>query len=515
MTTSDATRPRLPMRMLLGSLQVIERAGNKLPHPFWLFTIMAGLVIVLSAALNAWDVSAESPDGERIEVKSLLSAAGMQVIFGDAVDNFAAFPPLAIIIVVMLGVSVAEQSGMLNAMLRGSVTRVPAKWLTFAVALTGVTASVASDAAYVVLIPLGALLFKAAGRSPVLGLVLAFTSVSAGYNASLLITPTDALLSALTTEAAGIIDTDHTVTALDNYFFTFLSAIMLAALITLVTEYVLSRRTDSLVEDHDNEDDTHQLGSMALTPTERRGMRNAGLVVLIFVAVFAAALAPSASPLRGEAGTVLDSPVITGIAYLLGILFMLVGIVYGRTVGSLTRARDIPESMVAGVRDLAPVVVLFFAASQFLAYFDWTGIGEIVAVRGAEFLDSAGVHPVVLFLGMILFAALMNILITSGSAQWALIAPIFVPMFMLLEVPPETTQALYRIADSSTNVISPMSPYFVMTLGFLQRYRKDAGIGTLISLTLPISITVLLGWTLFFLGWWALGVPLGPGAGVR
>lgn len=515
MTTSDATRPKLPMRMLLGSLQVIERAGNKLPHPFWLFTIMAGFVILLSAALNALGVSAESPDGELIEVKSLLSAEGMQTIFGDAVDNFATFPPLAIIIVVMLGVSVAEQSGMLNAMLRGSVTRVPAKWLTFAVALSGVTASVASDAAYVVLIPLGALLFKAAGRSPILGLVLAFTSVSAGYNASLLITPTDALMSALTTEAAGITDSDYTVTALDNYFFTFLSAIFLAALITLVTEYVLSRRTDSLVEDHDHEDDTHQLGSMALTATERRGMRNAGLVVLIFIAVFAAALAPSASPLRGEAGTILESPVITGIAYLLGILFLLVGIVYGRTVGSLTRARDIPEAMAVGVRDLAPVIVLFFAASQFLAYFDWTGIGEIVAIRGAEFLDAAGVHPVVLFLGMILFATLMNILITSGSAQWALIAPIFVPMFMLLSVPPETTQVIYRIADSSTNVISPMSPYFVMALGFLQRYRKDAGIGTLISLTLPISIAVLVGWTLLFLGWWALGIPLGPGAGVR
>ena len=515
MTTSDATRPRLPMRMLLGSLQVIERAGNKLPHPFWLFTIMAGLVILLSAGLNALGVSAESPDGERIEVESLLSAEGMQVIFGDAVDNFAAFPPLAIIIVVMLGVSVAEQSGMLNAMLRGSVTRVPAQWLTFAVALTGVTASVASDAAYVVLIPLGALLFKAAGRSPILGLVLAFTSASAGYNASLLITPTDALLSALTTEAAGIIDADHTVTALDNYFFTFVSALVLAALITLVTEYVLSRRTDSLGEDHDNEDDTHQLGSMALTADERRGLINSGVVVLVFIAVFAAALAPTGSPLRGEAGTILGSPVITGIAYILGILFLVAGVVYGRTVGSITRAQDVPEAMAVGVRDLTPVIVLFFAASQFLAYFDWTGIGEIVAIRGAEFLEAAGVHPVVLFLGMILFACLMNILITSGSAQWALIAPIFVPMFMLLDVPPETTQAIYRIADSSTNVISPMSPYFVMALGFLQRYRKDAGIGTLISLTLPISITVLVGWTLLFLGWWALGIPLGPGAGVR
>ena len=513
MTTSERTRPRLPMRMVLGALQFIERVGNKLPHPFWLFTIMALIVILLSAALNALNVSATSPiDGEVIEVRSLLSAEGMQVIFGDAVENFVNFPPLGVIIVVMLGVSVAEQSGLLNAMLRGGVTRVPAKWLTFAVALTGVTGSVASDAAYVVLVPLSALLFQAAGRSPVLGLIVAFGSVSAGYNASLLITPTDAVLAGLTTEAAGFVEPGYLVTALDNYFFTFVSAIVLATLITLVTEFLLSKRTEGLRQDGEGVEG--DLGSMRLTTAERRGLRNAALTLLVVVAAFASALAPAASPFRGEDGSVLESPVITGIAYVLGILFFLVGAVYGRTVGTIQKTWDIPPAMVPGVRDLAPVVVLFFAASQFLAYFSWTGMGEILSIRGAAFLDEAGVHPVLLFLGMILFATTMNLFITSGSAQWTIIAPIFVPMFMLLDIPPETTQALYRIADSSTNVISPMSPYFVMVLGFLQRYRKDAGIGTLVSLTLPISLTILTGWTLLFLGWWALGLPLGPGVPV-
>ncbi|WP_179646662.1 AbgT family transporter [Spinactinospora alkalitolerans] len=502
------------MSLLLGTLQVIERAGNKLPHPFWLFTIMAGFVIVLSAVLSALGVSAVSPvDGERIAVKSLLSAEGVQTIIGDAVTNFATFPPLALIVVVMLGVAVSERSGLLNAMLRGSVTRVPAKWLTFVVALTGITGSVASDAAYVVLIPLGALVFKAVGRSPILGLVVAFGSISAGYNASLLITPTDAILAGLTTSAANFIDAGYTVTPLANYFFSAVSAVVLAVLITLVTEFVLTRRTAGM--EADGEGVEEHLGEMALTGAERRGLRNAGITVLIVAAVLVATLAPAASPLRGEDGTVLGSPIITGVAYILGILFLLVGVVYGRTVGTVTAARDIPAAMTTGVRDLAPVIVLFFAASQFLAYFKWTGIGEIVAIRGAGVLDSAGVHPIVLFLGMIVFSAALNLLITSGSAQWTLIAPIFVPMFMLLNVPPEATQAVYRIADSSTNVISPMSPYFVMALGFLQRYRRDAGIGTLISLTLPISLTILIGWTLLFLGWWALGIPLGPGAPVR
>ncbi|MGI5121917.1 AbgT family transporter [Marinactinospora thermotolerans] len=502
------------MRVLLGVLQAVERAGNKLPHPFWLFTIMAGIVIALSVLLQALGAFAISPaDGERIEARSLLSAEGVQVIVGDAIDNFATFPPLALIIAVMLGVSVAERSGLLNAMLRGSVTRVPARWLTFVLALAGITGSVASDAAYVVLIPLGALVFKAVGRSPILGLVVAFASISAGYDASLLITPTDAILAGLTTSAAQFIDPGYVVTPLSNYFFSAASAVFLAALITVVTEFVLTRRTAGMVAD--GEDAENELGAMELSADERRGLRNAGLVVLAAIAVIALALAPSGSPLRGPEGGILDSPVITGVAYVLGILFLLAGVVYGRAVGTIRAPRDVPPAMAAGVRDLAPVIVLFFAASQFLAYFKWTGIGEIIAIRGADLLDAAGVHPVALFVGFLVVVAIMNLLITSGSAQWTLIAPIFVPMFMLLEVPPETTQALFRIADSTTNVISPMSPYFVMALGLLQRYRKDAGIGTLMSLTLPLSITLLIGWSLFFIAWWALGIPLGPGVPVR
>lgn len=514
MAAPNSTRPARSMRLLLATLGAVERIGNKLPHPFWLFVIMAGFVVVLSAVLNALGAFAVSPaDGERIEVKSLLSVEGVQTIVGDAVTNFATFPPLALIIVVMLGVAVAERAGMLNALLRGSVTRVPAKWLTFALALTGITGSVASDAAYVVLIPLGALVFKAAGRSPILGLVIAFTSISAGYDASLVITPTDALLSGLTTSAAHVVDPSYVVTPLANYFFTIVSSVFLAALITVVAEFVLTRFTHGI--EVDGEDADNELGEMTLRPEERRGLRNAGITVLIVLLALAAALIPSGSPFRGADGGVLSSPLISGIAYILGLLFLVVGYVYGRTTGSMTRLREVPEAMAGGVRDLAPVIVLFFAASQFLAYFKWTGLGETIAIRGADVLDTAGVHPIVLFLGMVVFVSLMNLLITSGSAQWTLIAPIFVPMLMLLDVPPETTQALYRIPDSATNIITPMSPYFVMALGFLQRYRKDAGIGTLMSLTLPVALTTLIGWTLLFLGWWALGIPLGPGAPVR
>ncbi|WP_432757771.1 AbgT family transporter [Saccharopolyspora erythraea] len=514
MTTTDGARRKRSMALLLGFLQGVERLGNKLPHPFWLFTIMAGLVVVLSGVLSALGASAVSPvDGKTIRVRSLLSAEGVSTIIGDAVENFAKFPPLALIIVVMLGVSVAERSGLLNAMLRGSVTRVPARYLTFVVALVGITGSVASDAAYVVLIPLGALVFKAAGRSPILGLVVAFGSISAGYNASLLLTPTDAILAGLTTSAARFIDPDYSVTPLANFYFSFGSALFLAVVITLVTEFVLTRRTEGMTADGEGLD--QQLGEMRLSTAERRGLRNAGLTLLAVVAVLVAVLVPAGSPFRGEGGGILDSPVITGVAYLLGLVFLLTGAVFGRATGSLARAREIPGAMAKGVVDLAPVVVLFFAASQFLAYFKWTRIGEILAIHGAALLKSAHVHPLVLMLGLTALVTCINLLITSGSAQWALVGPVVVPMFMLLGVSPETTQAVYRIGDSATNLISPMSPYFAMALGMLQRYRKDAGIGSLMSLTIPISFAVLVSWMLFFMAWWTLGVPLGPGAPVR
>ncbi|WP_017595661.1 AbgT family transporter [Nocardiopsis potens] len=519
---SAGVRPqRRPMAALMRALQFIERVGNRLPHPFWLFTIMAVLTVLLSAALNALGASAVSPaDGETVEVRSLLSAEGAQMMIGDAVDNFASFPPLALIVVVMLGVAVAERAGLLNALLRGSVTRVPPQLLTFALALAGISGSIASDAAYVVLIPLGAMVFKAAGRSPILGLVVAFGSISAGYDASLLITPVDALFAGLVTSAAQVIDPQYTVTPVANWYFSAVSAILLALVVTAVAELLLSRRAAAMEAGGSGgaageDEEEGGLDAMRLSAGERRGLLHCGIVLAVVVAAFAAALAPAGSPLRGPEGGVMDSPVITGLAFLIGIMFMVLGAVFGRAAGTLTEAREIPEAMAQGVRDLAPVMVLFFAASQFLAYFAWTGLGEVIAIRGASVLGDAGVPVPVLILGMLVICCLLNLMITSGSAMLTLVAPIFVPMFMLLSIPPETTMAVYRVADSTTNVISPMSPYFAMALGFLQRYRRDAGIGTLLSMTLPLSVCMLIGWTLLLLGWWALGVPLGPGAPVR
>ncbi|MFF7656107.1 AbgT family transporter [Streptomyces sp. NPDC007983] len=534
-TTPDTTPPGTPpgaptegsaaLSGLLRVLGAIERAGNKLPHPFWLFAILSALLAVVSWGLAAADVSADNPaDGKSVVVRSLISVDGVRSMITDAITNYATFPPLGTILVVMLGVAVADKSGMLTAMLRAGVSRVPARWMTFALAFTAMVAHIASDAAYVVLVPLGGLAFRAVGRSPILGIVVAFVGVSAGYDASPLITPMDAVLSGLTTAAAHTVDPGYTVTPLSNYFFSIASSVVLASVITLVTEKVLARQVAALPPDTEKTDTGGTAAggdagadavALDLRPEERRGLRRSGLVFLLFLAAIVVAMIPTGSPLRGEGGSIVESPVLSGIAVVLGVLFALLGTVYGRAAGTVRGSRDIPDFMAQGMREMAPILVLFFAISQFLAYFKWTGVGQVLAIRGADLLKDLGVTGPVAFLGIVLVCTVINLAMTSGSAMWALVSPVFVPMLMFLDVPPEATQAIYRIADSCTNAITPMSAYFVMALGFLQRYRRSAGIGTLASLTLPLSVAMLVTWTLLFYAWWALGIPLGPGAPVR
>lgn len=504
-----------PLAVLMRALTWIERVGNKLPHPFWLFWILAGVLAVVSWLLAALRVSAVNPTNQAvITVKSLVSIEGARSVISDAITNYATFPPLGTIVVVLLGVAVADKAGLITAALRGGLARVPARWVTFALAFAGMVSHVIADAAYVVLIPLGALIYRAIGRNPIMGIVVAFVSVSAGFDASPLVTPLDAILSGLTTVAAQFIDPSYVVTPVGNYYFSLGSSVILAATITIVAEKVVARQVEAEPVDEDVEDEV-DLSDVTLRPEERRGMRNAGIATLLFTVAVVAAAAPTGSPLRGENGAILNSPLLLNVAVFVALYFTVVGVVYGITSGSISRGRDVPDFMVAGIRDLVPVLVLFFAVSQFLAYFKWTQIGPIVAIRGAELLRDIGATGPLIFAGLLILVTLINLLITSGSAQWTLVAPIFVPMLMLLDIPPETTQALYRIADSCTNAITPMSPYFAMALTFVQRYRKAAGIGTLAALTVPLALTMLVVWSLFFYAWWALGIPLGPGAPVR
>lgn len=499
------------LRAAFKSINFIERVGNKLPHPVWLFVFLGLIVVVLSAVLESAGVSVPKPGTDKtIAVKSLLSREGMQVMLGDVVDNYASFPPLATILTTMFGIVIAEKSGLINAVLRGTVTKVKPRYITFAVSYAGMIGHVAGDAAYVTLIPLGALVFKAVGRSPVLGAIVAFVSISAGYDASPSLTTTDVLLSSLSTAAAQTIDPNAFISPTSNYFFGLASSVVIALTITLVVEKVLAKRPDLEVDaDYVEAADAQSVDSFELTAQEIKALRAAGIVALVVLALVVAALVPTASPFRGEGNGILNSPVMTGMAAVIAIFFTAVGYTYGRVAGTYQRPSDVIPAMVEGAKSMAPILVLFFVISQFLAYFKWTGIGQVMAVAGAETFQKLNAPGWAILLGVAVLISVMNFIVTSGSAMWALAAPIFIPMLMLLGIAPETTQAMYRVADSVTNCVTPMSPYFVMALGFIQQYRKSAGIGTLASFTIPLAGVIWMVWMVLFFIWYAAGIPFG------
>lgn len=512
---------------MTGLLGWIEKIGNRLPDPFWLFVILAGVVAVASWLASMAGLSAVDPaSGEEIHVESLLTGDNLSRMVTDAVDNFIAFPPLGVILATMLGVAVAEQTGLLAAMVRAMVDRVSPKILTFMVALAGVTGSVASDAIYVIIIPLGAMAFHAVGRSPVVGAMVAFASASAGFNASLILNVTDLLLAGISTSAAQIVDSAYEVSPLANIFFVIPSAIVLSLIITAVTELYVDKKAQGLVDhdaidedelqlDESNEpDDAHLTDDddLSLTPLERKGLIWAGVTLLLSLAAYFALLFIPGSPFARPDEGFMESPLIRAIAVPIALMFFATGLVYGLIVGTVNKAADIPEFMAKGLESLLPILVLFFAVSQFLAWFQWSNLGPWTAIKGSELLQSWDLPNVLLFAAFVLMVTLINLFITSGSAQWALMAPVVVPMMMYVDVSPEVTQMLYRIGDSPSNIITPMSPYFALALTFLQKYYKKAGVGTLMSLSLPYSVAMLVGWFLFFMLWYTLGIPLGPGS---
>ncbi|OEY04276.1 p-aminobenzoyl-glutamate transporter [Corynebacterium sp. BCW_4722] len=544
-----------------GVLGWIERVGNKLPDPFWLFVILAGITALASWLGARAGMRAENPGtGEVVEVESLLTAENISRMVTDAVDNFIAFPPLGVIVTVMLGVAVAEHSGLLSAMIRAMVAKVGPRMLTFMVALAGVTGSIASDAIFVIIVPLGAMAFHAVGRSPLVGTMVGFAAAAGGFNASLILNITDLLLAGISTSGAQIVDPDYFVSPLANIFFVIPSGIVLAILITAITEFYVEKReqyeldpeeineealdieaaTGGDDEDNDKDNDDENNGDndadeadgadernrddsresegnsgdadLDLDPIEMKGLKWSGVALLAFFVVYFMLLFVPASPFARPEEGFMESPLIRSIAVPIAIMFFLVGAVYGLVTKSITDWADVPQFMTKGLTTLVPILVLFFVVAQFLAWFDWSNLGSWTAIKGAELLQRWDLPEVALFFGFVVMVALVNLFITSGSAQWALMAPVVVPMMMLIGVSPEVTQMLFRIGDSASSIVTPMSPYFAMTLTFMQKYYKKAGVGTLMSMALPYFFTILLGWFAFFLLWYFLGIPLGPGS---
>jgi aminobenzoyl-glutamate transport protein len=507
-----------PAKRLDRFLDAVERIGNALPDPTTLFAGFAVLVVLASGLVAQFDLSVIHPaTQETIRPVSLMTVEGLHRIVTGLVTNFTSFAPLGTVLVAMIGIGVAESSGLIGTLMRLLVLNSPRALLTPVIVFAGVMSNAASEVGYVLLVPLAALIFKAAGRHPVLGLTAAFAGVSGGYSANLVLGTIDPLLAGLTQEAARIVQPDYVVSPAANYYFMAVSTFLITGLGWWVTERLVAPRLASmpatLATDGDagsttGDDDV----AKPLTAAEKRGLRAAGIAFAVLVALLLWGLLPADGYLR-EAGTgsVMHSPFLRGIVTFIFLFGVTLGIAYGVGAGTIRSDREVVKGMGQTLSTLGSYMVLVFFAAQFVAFFNWTNLGLIFAVKGAGVLSDAGLHAIPLFLAFILLSATINLAMGSASAKWALMAPIFVPMLMLLGHPPEVTQAAYRVGDSVTNVISPMMSYFALIIAFVQRYLANAGLGTLVSLMLPYSVTFLIGWSLLFAAWLALGWPMGPG----
>ncbi|MCH8492869.1 MAG: AbgT family transporter [Idiomarina sp.] len=501
-------------------LDTVEWLGNLLPHPVTLFAMFALFVVFASGVAAFFGVSAADPrpgnEGVMITVNSLMSGEGLRWMVSNLVTNFTGFAPLGTVLVAILGVGVAERSGMLSAMMRGMVMGASPRMVTIVVVFAGVISNTASELGYVVLVPLAAMIFHSLGRHPLAGLAAAFAGVSAGYSANLFIGTVDPLLAGFTTEAANLLDADYVVGPEANWFFMIISTFLIAALGAIVTEKIVEPKLGKYNPDEadpDYEDDGN-VKMAKLDPQEKRGLAFAGLTFLGLAALLALTIVPEWGVLRNqETGGVARSPFLNGIVVYIFITFAIPGYVYGYVTRTMRSDVDVIHAMSKTMSSMGLYIVLVFFAAQFVAFFGWTNFGTIMAVNGAAMLEAINLTGPLVFVFFILMCAFVNLMLGSASAQWAITAPIFVPMLMLVGYAPELVQAAYRIGDSVTNIITPMMSYFGLILAVAARYKKDIGIGTLISVMLPYTMVFFIGWVALFYIWvFALGLPVGPGA---
>lgn len=494
---------------LLRALNSIERVGNKLPDPVSLFILSIVTVMVLSALLAALGSSGVNPaTGEAVNAISLLDAAQIRRLFVELPQVLTSFPPLGIVLVVIIGSGLAERSGFFAAALKGLVRAVPRSLLTFTIVFAGVQANIASDAGYVVLIPLAAVVFSSSGRHPVAGLSAAFAGVAGGFAANFAITPGDGILSGMTQAAAALIDKDYKVEITANWYFLSALVPIYAIAGTIVCDRIVEPRLNAgapwtrVVEaaaDH------------AETSREQRGLRFAGIGFgLVVLLVILLAWGPG-SPLRTDQGGF--EPLFKSMVAIMFLVFLACGLGYGIGAGIIKSDKDAVSMASKGVGEISSYLVLVFFASIFVALFSWSNMGTLLAISGAETLKGAGLHeaPVALLFGVILLAMACDMLIGSASAKWAILSPILVPMFMLLGIAPEATQAAYRVGDSTTNMITPFMSYFPLILVMARKYMPDYGIGSMVALMLPYTVVYFLASGTFFVLWFLTGMPFGPG----
>ncbi len=501
-----------------GFLNMVERVGNGLPHPATIFVILCVGIIVLSAVLAKMGVGVTYTGLDRatmeikeltVTVQSLLTPDGIRYMFESAVNNFTSFAPLGTVLVALLGVGVAEGTGLIGTLLRKLVTSTPKRLITVVVVFAGVVSNIASDAGYVILIPLGAVVFLSFKRHPLAGIAAAFAGVSGGFSANIIFGPTDALLAGITQESAQMAQAGYEVGIASNWYFLIASTILITIVGTIITEKVVEPRLGAYKGKKLVEDITD------ITPEEKRGLKFAGIALLLFAIFMALLVVPEWGPLRNpETGEVLKSPFMNSMVAIIAMAFFIPGVAFGIGKRDIINDKQVINLMGKSMASMGGYIVLVFFAAQFVAYFNHTNIGTVIAVKGADFLGNANITGIPLILGFIAVAAFINLFMGSASAKWAIMAPVFVPMFMELGNSPELIQMAYRIGDSSTNIISPLMTYFALIVAFAEVYDEDMGIGTLISTMVPYSIAFLISWSVLLIIWFALGLPLGPGAGL-
>jgi aminobenzoyl-glutamate transport protein len=503
-----------PKTVLQKLLDVVERVGNKVPHPAVLFFILIAAVVVLSVALAGTGVSYQrlNPETHTTEqtttaIRSLLSADGIRFIFTSVVPNFINFGPVGIILVAMIGVGLAEQAGLIQALIRKIVIVAPRHALTAIIVTLGVLSSIASDAGYLVLIPLGAAAFLSLGRHPLAGLAAAFAGVAAAFGVNFLVKPIDGILAEMTNDAAHIVDPGKSIELTANFYFGIASSVLLIVVCTVVTDWLVEPRLGKYGGDSPAEE------SPGMSAEESRGLLFALVALVGVVVVLSLLTLPAGAPLRNPEtkSLIQNSPFMDSLVFLIMIVFLVTGAAYGVGAKTIKSVQDGIDAVTKTFSDLGGLLFLFFVISQFVAYFNYSNMGTILAVKLANLLQEANLGNVALLFGFILIGFFLCFPLPNILPKWAIMAPIFVPLFMKLGIGPEVVLAAYRVSDSPPNVINPLLPHFALVVGFARLYEKNAGVGTIVALMLPYTVVTSVAWVLVFFAWYLLGLPFGPG----
>jgi len=492
-----------------GFLGTVERVGNALPDPAVLFIALLGIVWVLSWLLSYVTFDVFHPaTGERIVVVNQLAGENFVQFMATMVNRFMTFGPVGVVLVAMLGIGVAEHSGFISTAIRALLNITPKSLLTPMIILVGIISHSAVDAGYVLVIPIGGVIFYAAGRHPLAGIAAAFAGVSGGFSANFVPSSLDPLLQGLTLQGAQLLDPSIQVNVLNNYYFTTASSLLITGLGWYLTDKVVEPRLAGVKIDGDAEElpELHPI-----EPNERKGLRWALISMLVGLVLLAITLVPADSPWRDANGVLVSfgAPIMQSIVSLIFFLFIIPGIVYGRVSGSMTGMKGIIDGMTKSMNSMAYYLVIMFFIAQFVIAFGQSGLGTLLAISGANGLKALGLPVSVTIVGIVVLTGFVNLFVGSASGKWGLLAPIFVPMLMTLGVSPDLTQAAYRVGDSSTNIITPLMPYFPLVVIYCQRYVKNTGIGTLAAMMLPYSMVFIVTWTIFLLIFYWLGIPLG------